>query len=57
MISRFSKLDWTVSNLQGCWSPKRYDLSFRLEEVIKSTILANKLQADVEHNQNEEHQN
>ena len=57
VVSRFSILDWTVSNLQWCRSPKRYDLGFRLEEVIESLVLANKLQADEEHNQNEEYQN
>ena len=57
VVSRFSIFDWTVSKLQWYRSPKRYDLDFRLEEVIESLILADKFQANEEYNQNEEHQN
>ena len=57
VVSRFPIFDWTVSKLQWYRSPKRYDLDFRLEEVIESLILADKFQANEEYNQNEEHQN
>ena len=57
MILRFPQLDWTMGSLQGCWSPWRYDLSFRLVEMIDSTVLANKLATYVENYQDEDGQN